>query len=158
MRRQYSQEYRKTIYTRTAFPSHGGGLEHAFMDYLDNDSEVKRWIKISETRHRFASIAYMREDGLMATYHPDFLVQTAEGIYLVETKGDDRMRDRNVARKRQAAVEWCAKVSSVQACKWEYILLIESDFYGLTNAGAQFSDLAQRCRVSGSLLQGRLLF
>ena len=158
MRRQYSQEYRKTIYTRTAFPSHGGGLEHAFMDYLDNDSEVERWIKISETRHRFASIAYMREDGLMATYHPDFLVQTAEGIYLVETKGDDRMRDRNVVRKRQAAVEWCAKVSSVQACKWEYILLIESDFYGLTNAGAQFSDLAQRCRVSGSLLQGRLLF
>ena len=156
MREQYSQEYRKTIYTRTAFPSHGGGLEHAFMDYLDNDSEVERWIKISETRHRFASIAYMRGDGLMATYHPDFMVQTAEGIYLVETKGDDRVHDRNVVRKRQAAVEWCAKVSSVQKRKWEYILLSESDFYGLTNAGATFGDLAARCRVSQAVVQGSL--
>lgn len=156
MREQYSLELRKTIYTRTAFPSHSGGLERAFMEFIDADSDVERWLKISETRHRFASIAYMREDGLMATYHPDFLVVTADGTYMVETKGDDRVRDRNVLRKRQAAVEWCAKVSSVQESPWEYLLLSESDFYGLTGARASFNDIVARCRVSRSVVQGSL--
>ena len=156
MREQYSLALRKTIYTRTAFPSHGGGLERAFMEFIDADSDVERWIKISETRHRFAQIAYMREDGLMATYHPDFLVVTADKTFMVETKGDDKVHDRNVLRKRQAAVEWCSKISSVQEQEWEFILLSESDFYGLTAAGATFSDLADRCKVSRAIVQSRL--
>lgn len=156
MREQYSLALRKTIYTRTAFPSHGGGLERAFMEFIDADSDVERWIKISETRHRFAQIAYMREDGLMATYHPDFLVVTADKTFMVETKGDDKVHDRNVLRKRQAAVEWCSKISSVQEQEWEFILLSESDFYGLTAAGATFSDLAGRCKVSRAIVQSRL--
>ena len=156
MREQFSQEFRKTIYTRTEFPSHGGGLERAFMEFIDNDSEVERWLKISETRHRFATIAYMREDGLLASYHPDFLVATSDKMYMVETKGDNRIHDRNVLRKRQAAVEWCNKVSSVQEREWEYLLLGEGDFYGLTSAGATFSDIAARCRVSRSIVQGAL--
>lgn len=156
MREKYSLALRKTIYTRTAFPSHGGGLERAFMEFIDADSDVERWIKISETRHRFAQIAYMREDGLMATYHPDFLVVTADKTFMVETKGDDKVHDRNVLRKRQAAVEWCSKISSVQEQEWEFILLSESDFYGLTAAGATFSDLADRCKVSRAIVQSRL--
>ena len=156
MREQYSLELRKTIYTRTAFPSHGGGLERAFMEFIDADSDVDRWVKISETRHRFASIAYMRTDGLMATYHPDFLVQTAEGVYMVETKGRDKVHDRNVQQKRRAAAEWCQKVSGGQSTRWEYVLLGEDEFYGLTHAGATFSDLVVRCRVSMAMVQGVL--
>lgn len=74
VREQYSLEMQKTIYTRTPFPSHGGGLEKAFIEFIDADGAVDRWIKISETRHRFASITYMRTDGLLATYHPDFIL------------------------------------------------------------------------------------
>lgn len=59
-------------------------------------------------------------------------------------------------RKRQAAVEWCSKISSVQEQNWEFILLSESDFYGLTAAGATFSDLADRCKVSRAIVQSRL--
>ena len=156
MREQFSIEATKTIYTRVAFPSHGGGLERTFMEYIDADSGVERWMKISETRHRFASIAYMRTDGLMATYHPDFLVQTKEGIYMVETKGKDKVQDRNVQQKRRAATEWCTKVSEVQETRWEYVLLDESSFYGLTHAGATFNDLVARCRVSMAMVQGTL--
>ena len=156
MREQFSLELRKNIYTRVAFPSHGGGLERAFMEFIDADSDVERWIKISETRHRFASIAYMRTDGLMATYHPDFLVQTADGIYMVETKGKDKIHDRNVQQKRRAATEWCSKISEVQETHWEYVLLGENDFHGLTHAGATFSDIVSRCRVSMAMVQGTL--
>ena len=158
VREPYSAEYVKTIYTRTAFPSHGGGLEKAFMDYIDNDGEVERWIKISETRHRFASITYMRTDGLLATYHPDFLVQVAGRIFMVETKGDDKVHDRNVQQKRRAAVEWCEKVSKVQSTPWEYVLISENDFYGLGYAGATFRDMVERCRVNDAIVQGTLSF
>lgn len=163
MREQYSLELRKTIYTRTAFPSHGGGLERAFMEFIDADSDVERWLKISETRHRFASITYMRTDGLLATYHPDFMVETANRMYLVETKGEDKVRDRNVQQKRRAATEWCEKINQLPTDKrqgrtWEYILLGENDFYGLSSAGATLTDICQRCRVSMSTVQGELHF
>ena len=158
MREQYSAEYVKTIYTRTAFPSHGGGLEKAFMDFIDADGEVERWVKISETRHRFASIAYMREDGLLATYHPDFLVESHGRLYMVETKATAQERDRNVQRKRRAAAEWCQKVSEVQPMPWEYLLVGEDGFYGLTHAGATFGDLCDRCRVGMATVWGELQF
>ena len=65
--------------------------------------------------HRFASISYIHTNGLLATYHPDFLVQTAEATYMIETKGQDKLRDRNVQQKRSAAVEWCAKLNALLA-------------------------------------------
>lgn len=163
MREQFSQEYQKTIYTRTAFPSHGGGLEHSFMDFVDNDGDVECWIKISETRHRFASISYMRTDGLLATYHPDFIVETNDRLYLVETKGTDKVKDRNVQQKRRAATEWCEKINQLpeQSRKgkvWEYILLGEDTFYGLSMNGATLTDIFNHCRVSSAMVQGVLSF
>ena len=163
VREPYSLEMQKTIYTRTAFPSHGGGLERAFMEFIDADGLVEKWIKVSETRHRFASITYIRTDGLLATYHPDFLVQTAEEMYLVETKGQDRVRDRNVQQKRRAATEWCSKINDLSAesrgnKSWEYILLGEDDFYGLSRNGATFEDICRRCRISSAMVQGELNF
>ncbi len=163
MREQYSLPFHKTIYTRTAYPSHGGGLERAFMEFVDADGGVERWIKISETRHRFASIAYMRTDGLVATYHPDFLVATAETMYMVETKGQGRTQDRNVEQKRRAAVEWCESINELtheqrSGLRWEYVLVGEDEFYGLSHGGATFEDICQRCRVSRSIVQGELHF
>ena len=75
------------------------------MEFLDRDAEVERFLKIHESLHAFAVIYYLRQDGLMATYHPDFLVGTKEKIYLVETKGNDKINDRNVRQKQTAAVE-----------------------------------------------------
>lgn len=163
VREQYSLEFQKTIYTRTAFPSHGGGLERAFMEYVDCDSQVERWIKISETRHRFATITYMRTDGLLATYHPDFLVATSDKVYMVETKGQDKVKDRNVQQKRRAAVEWCDKLNDLPADKrngrkWEYVLIGENDFYGLSMNGATFEDICLRCRINAAVVQGELKF
>lgn len=163
VREQYSHEFQKTIYTRTAFPSHGGGLERAFMEFVDCDSQVERWIKISETRHRFATITYMRTDGLLATYHPDFLVATSDKVYMIETKGQDKVKDRNVQQKRRAAVEWCDNLNNLPADKrdgreWEYILIGENDFYGLSMNGATFEDICLRCRINAAVVQGELKF
>ena len=78
--------------------------------------------------HPFAVIYYMRRDGLMATYHPDFIVATHEKVYLIETKGNDKLFDKNVRQKQTAAVEWTKKINELKSeermnREWEYVLI-----------------------------------
>ncbi len=161
MRETYSVETFKTIYERQGYPSHGGGLEKAFIDFLDKDGETERFLKISENMHPFAVIYYMRRDGLMATYHPDFIVATREKVYLIETKGNDKLFDKNVRQKQTAAVEWTKKINDLKPeermnREWEYVLISEDNFYGLSANGATITDICDRCKVSLSAATGEL--
>lgn len=161
MRESFSMEVHKCIYERQGYPTHGGGLERAFIDFLDKDGEVERFLKISENMHPFAVIYYMRKDGLMATYHPDFIVATAQKVYLIETKGNDKLFDKNVRQKQTAAVEWTRKINELRSeermnREWEYVLISEDNFYGLSHNGATITDICDRCKVSLSAAMGEL--
>ena len=161
MRESFSMETHKTIYERQGYPSHGGGLERAFIEFLDKDGEVERFLKISENMHPFAVIYYMRSDGLMATYHPDFIVATEEKVYLIETKGNDKLFDKNVRQKQTAAVEWVRKINELKpeermSREWEYVLIGEDHFYGLASGGASLVEICDRCKVSLSVATGEL--
>lgn len=161
MREAYSIETHKTIYKRQAYPSHGGGLEQAFIEFLEKDGEVERYLKISENQHPFAIIYYIRADGLMATYHPDFIVATKEKVYLIETKGNDKVMDKNVRQKQTAAVEWTRKINKLKPAErmartWEYVLVGEDHFYALTANHASLTDICERLKVSLSFLVGDL--
>ena len=161
MRESYSLPLQKTIYERTQYPSHGGGLEKAFAEFLDRDAEVERFLKISETQHSFASIYYIRADGLMSVYHPDFLVATVDRVYLVETKGNDKINDKNVRQKQAATIEWVRKINSLKPeermnREWEYVLLSEDNFYGLSANGATITDICNLNKVSLSQVTGDL--
>lgn len=161
MRESFSIETHKTIYKRQGYPSSKGGLEKAFIDFLDKDGDVESFLKISENMHPFAVIYYMRKDGLMATYHPDFIVSTKEKIYLIETKGNDKLFDKNVRQKQAAAVEWTRKINELPVeermnRKWEYVLISEDNFYGLATNGATITDICDRCKVSLSAATGEL--
>ena len=161
MRESFSTEVHKCIYERLGYPTHGGGLERAFIDFLDKDGEVECFLKISENMHPFAVIYYMRKDGLMATYHPDFIVATAEKVYLIETKGNDKLFDKNVRQKQTAAVEWTRKINELRpeermTREWEYVLISEDNFYGLSHNGATITDICERCKVSLSAATGEL--
>ena len=161
MRETYSVEVYKCIYERLGYPTHGGGLEKAFIDFLDKDGEVERFLKISENMHPFAVIYYMRRDGLMATYHPDFIVATDKKVYLIETKGNDKLFDKNVRQKQTATVEWIRKINELKPeermfREWEYVLISEDNFYGLSANGATVTDICDRCKVSLSAAMGEL--
>lgn len=161
MRETYSLPLQKSIYERTQYPTHGGGLEKAFSEFIDRDAEVESFIKISETQHSFASIYYIRTDGLIATYHPDFLVATKEKVYIVETKGNDKVNDKNVRQKQAATIEWTRKINSLKSeermnREWEYVLLREDDFYGFSANGATITDICNLNRVSLSQVTGDL--
>ena len=161
MRESFSIETHKTIYERQGYPSSRGGFEQRFIEFLDMDGEVERFLKINESQHAFAIIYYMRMDGLMATYHPDFIVGTSEKIYLIETKGNDKIFDKNVRQKQTAAVEWCRKINELKPeermdRRWEYVLVSEDNFYGLSSNGATIIDICERCKVSLSAAIGEL--
>lgn len=161
MRESYSMEVQKCIYPRLGYPSHGGGLEKAFIEFLDRDAEVERFLKINENGHSFAIIFYVRKDGLMATYHPDFIVATADKVYLIETKGDDKVDDVNVRQKQTATIEWIKKINALGPEDrmnriWEYVLVGESVFYSLSESGATITDICNMCKVSYSVATGNL--
>lgn len=161
MRGSYSMEVQKCIYPRLGYPSHGGGLEKAFIEFLDRDAEVERFLKINENGHSFAIIFYVRKDGLMATYHPDFIVATADKVYLIETKGDDKVDDVNVRQKQTATIEWIKKINALEPedrmnRTWEYVLVGESVFYSLSGSGATITDICNMCKVSYSVATGNL--
>lgn len=161
MRESYSLDVQKCIYPRLGYPSHGGGLEKAFIKFLDRDAEVERFLKINESGHSFAIIFYVRKDGLMATYHPDFIVATADKVYLIETKGDDKVDDVNVRQKQTATIEWIKKINALEPedrmnRTWEYVLIGESVFYSLSGSGATITDICNQCKVSYSVATGNL--
>lgn len=161
MRESFSLEVNKCIYERLNYPASRGGFEKAFIMFLNTDGEVERFLKISENMHPFAVIYYMRKDGLMATYHPDFIVATQNKIYLIETKGNDKLFDKNVRQKQTAAVEWTRKINELKPDdrmdrEWEYVLISEDNFYGLSHNGATITDICDRCKVSLSAAMGEL--
>src|SRR3989344_3159073 len=118
----------KTLYSRVAYPSNKGGFEQAFIRFIDADSKVKAFVKINQYYHDFASVIYVREDGQLAHYFPDFIVRIADGVYLVETKAEGDVSNVNVKQKRIATLDWVAKVNEIRPeqrmkCVWHYVLL-----------------------------------
>lgn len=83
MRENFSIPVRKSIYERLGYPSNSGGLEESFIEALDNDGRVSSFLKINEYYHTFAAITYIREDGLLARYYPDFIVKIDNDIYIL---------------------------------------------------------------------------
>jgi len=155
MREKYSLPLQKTIYERTGYPSNKGTLEREFLQYLDNDGTVERFIKIDENQHPFVKISYIRSDGLLSSYHPDFMVCTKKHIYIIETKGDDKVDDPNVRYKQRATLDWCEKINTLPADKrmerkWIYVLLSEGVFYAYSNKGAGIEDICEIAKVKNT--------
>ncbi|MEX8493705.1 hypothetical protein, partial [Sphaerotilus sp.] len=142
-----------------------GGLEKRFIHWAQADSHVEAFCKISETRHDFLRLRYVKEDGLPAFYSPDFLVRTAEAIYLVETKAQQQVIHPDVQRKRRAAVAWCERLNTLPAAlrsgrEWHYALLGEELVAEWQHKGARLADLLAATRLAPAvdrLAQGRLL-
>ena len=146
MRESASLEVSKCIYTRLPFATHSGGLERAFIEWAQTDASVEAFCKISENRHDFVRLRYIKDDGMAAFYIPDFLVRTAEAIYLVETKAQEQVSHPNVQRKLKAATTWCERINALDAgqrCErdWHYALVGESLFHDWRGKAARLGGL-----------------
>lgn len=161
MRENFALPLQKTIYEKTSYPSNKGGFEKSFLEFLDKDSKVLKFIKILEFKHDFVTITYFREDGLMASYYPDFMVETATNVYLVETKSDKDLKDVNVKQKQKSTIDFIKRINSLNsefrdAKVWAYLLLGETQFYSLVKSGADIEDLANSSKMNEATFTGSL--
>ena len=165
VREAHSVEVSKCIYTRLGWPARNGGLERTFIHWAQADAQVLAFCKISETRHPFARLRYVKDDGLAAFYSPDFLVRTASAIFLVETKAQEQTMHPNVQRKRKAAVAWCERINTLapelrQGLPWHYVLLAENVVHEWQGKAAHLVELLEFARLrplASASLQASLL-
>ncbi|MDO8486410.1 MAG: DEAD/DEAH box helicase family protein [Candidatus Staskawiczbacteria bacterium] len=161
VRENYSLEITKTIYERLPYPSNKGGFEKSFLEYADNDGKVEAIMKVNEYNHNFANITYIRTDGFLSLYYPDFIIKTADKIYLIETKSDKDLNDPNVKQKQLATLDWVKRINQLSPDdrmerEWEYILLGETHFYGLKDNSASIDEICQLAKVNLANASGKL--
>ena len=110
--------YLKSYYAEYKFDSK---TEHDFSFVLENDKKVLRWLR--PAREQF-SIYWSNGS---KRYEPDFIVETADAIYMVETKAATNVSTDEVQQKKAAAEEYCRHASEFTAENggkpWRYILL-----------------------------------
>lgn len=96
--------FRKSCHTLYKFDSE---TERTFAIVLENDPKVLKWMRPSPKQF---DIYY--GPGGVSRYEPDFVVETAEAIYMVETKAANEVDSENVQEKARAAKEYCRAVTA----------------------------------------------
>lgn len=90
-------------------------FELAFADFCEHAPDVAAYAKNAGPQK--LRIDYLKPDGHVAFYEPDYFVRDAAGVYyLVELKGKT---DELVPLKATAAKEWCRAAS--KEAKWHYL-------------------------------------
>ncbi len=162
MRENFSLEIAKSIYEKTAYPSNKGEFEKQFLLFADADSEVERLLKINENYHLFANLKYIRTDGMLSSYYPDFMVKIGNNIYMVETKAQKDVSQENVIQKQKGALDWIKKTNELPPedrmnAIWHYTILDDSSFYVMRDRGASTKDMLDYCQLTNAKIKGVLL-
>jgi type III restriction enzyme len=161
IRETYAIMVAKNIYGKIAYPSHSGGFEKDFIEFIDADSKVKAFVKINEYYNDFANIIYIRDDGLLAHYYPDFMIKACDQLYLVETKSERDMSNQNVKNKRLGALDWIDKVNELPPeermdCTWSYVLLSQNTFEQMKKQGATTCEILEYAKLTKAKVRGTL--
>ena len=108
----------KSYYTECKFDSK---TELDFANVLEADSKVLKWLRPS----RYQFHIYWANGS--KRYEPDFVVETNDAIYMVETKAAKDLTDEDVQAKKQAAEEYCKNATEYTLKNggkpWRYHLL-----------------------------------
>lgn len=88
---------------------------------LENDKEVLKWLRPAPNQFRI----YWQHNSKI--YEPDFVAETADCIYLIETKRADEIPTTEVQAKAQAALKYCNYATEFTAENngkpWKYALI-----------------------------------
>lgn len=95
--------------------------EQYFTYVLEHDKNVVRWIRPAPNQLR---IWYNHNTKL---YEPDFIVETADTIYMVETKAANEISSKEVQEKTTAALKYCGYATQFTSANggkpWKYVLV-----------------------------------
>ena len=99
---------KKSLFSKIVGEAHAGGFELAFAGFLDTASDVTSFAK-NYLAVGF-KIDYVKTDGDLSSYTPDFIVKTNDGmVWIIETKGRVEL---DLPQKMTRLRQWCADATS----------------------------------------------
>jgi len=104
---------KKSLFNRIVGEANAGGLELAFAKFLDDAPDVAAFAK-NYLAVGF-KIEYVKADGDLSHYIPDFIVRTTDGgIWIVETKGRAEL---DLPQKMKRLAQWCADATAASTAE-----------------------------------------
>lgn len=108
---------KKGVFSAAKFDSHP---ELLLARILETDTDVLNWLRPAPQEF---NITYNHGHN----YEPDFVVETGDVIYLVEVKGEDKLKDPDVIAKKKRGVQYCEVASrwgNANGYKeWQYLFI-----------------------------------
>ena len=109
---------KRSVFDCAQFDSKEGELTLARV--LDTDSDVLNWLR---PHPKEFNITYNHGH----IYEPDFVVETEHTIYLVEVKGEDRLKEASVIAKKKRGIQYCEVASRWGKAngykEWKYLFI-----------------------------------
>ena len=110
--------FRRCLYTEEKFQS---DTERRLAVILDRDTE--KWFKPARGQFQI----FYKSGADYPEYQPDFVAETKDSIYLLESKAKNQMEDAIVLAKKDVAIKWCEQASAHTATcggkPWKYALI-----------------------------------
>ena len=111
--------FKKSCHTLYKFDSDS---ERIFAIVLEDDKSVEKWMCPDIKQF---SIFYDHDSA--SQYQPDFVVETAAKIYMIEVKNRNQLKDEVVQKKAHAAIEYCRAATEFNEKNggkpWEYAII-----------------------------------
>ena len=109
---------KRGVFSTAKFDSKEGELTLARV--LETDADVQNWLR---PHPKEFNITYNHG----RNYEPDFVVETESTIYLVEVKGDDKLKDPDVIAKKKRGIQYCEVASRWGKAngykEWRYLFI-----------------------------------
>ena len=117
--------FRKCLFDKQKFDS---STEKDLSEILENANEVLKWFKPNnDGAKEIFNIKYPDDEHQLHNYYPDFIVETIDAKYMIETKASNQMTDKTVVAKKQAALKWCEIATDFEqkhnGKAWHYLLI-----------------------------------
>lgn len=110
--------FRKACHNLYKFDSK---TEKDFAIILETDNSVQKWMRPARLQFHI----YWNHNSKI--YHPDFVVETNNAIFLVETKKEGDVESQQVQEKALAAMQYCKNAAEYTAANggkpWKYLLI-----------------------------------
>lgn len=115
--------YIYTGFKRACHPEYkfDSSTEKDFAWVLEHDRHVLCWMRPAPAQFRIYWSHNSRQ------YYPDFIVETHDAIYMVETKAENELKDPEVLDKKSAGEKYCRYASEYNQSQgkkpWRYVLV-----------------------------------
>jgi type III restriction enzyme len=139
---------KRSVFNRIVGENNADGLELDFTAFLDSVPDVQAFGK------NYMAVGfrldYVKENGELSTYTPDFIVRTKDGrVWIVETKGREEL---DVPQKMRRLRQWCADATEASreedGTEYGFVYVDQesftkhkpSSFAGLTGAFREYQE------------------